>query len=69
MKKHPKKVYLLNKVPDRMGIMQLTPEWHKVSYDLFSNFKGKKVKLTVEEIDDENFEKLCDNFNVIKFFD
>ena len=63
-----KKVYLLSKVPAKMGILNITKECVKINHDLIYNFKDKRVKITIEEVDEETFKKLSDTTAITKFF-
>lgn len=45
----------------------MTEECVKINYDLVSNFKGKKVKITVEEVDEKTYSKLSNNITITKF--
>jgi hypothetical protein len=45
----------------------MTEECTKINYDLVTNFKSKRVKITVEEIDEKTYNKLSNNFTITKF--
>ena len=67
MKNEKKKTYLISKVPKAMGILAVTKEWQRFSYDLISRFKDKKVIITIKEVDDETYEKFTSNHTITKF--